>query len=155
MMTHEKCNAGAVSTMDLNFDGRSDLIIGCQMQSLDMDDMPDRDSIWHIPVLQNQVFLQTESGDFTLTNDPTLIARQGDRYGLEDDGSGLGLGPIDIDRDGLLDLVVANDTFSAELRGRSHRSPRRRLLSLRPCRRLRGHGEDWDQDEAWGSFRTW
>ncbi|MEC7750381.1 MAG: VCBS repeat-containing protein [Myxococcota bacterium] len=151
----KECNAGAVSTMDLNFDGRSDLIIGCQMQSLDMDDMPDRDSIWHIPVLQNQVFLQTESGDFTLTNDPTLIARQGDRYGLEDDGSGLGLGPIDIDRDGLLDLVVANDTFSSVNSGADHMPlpPGGVYFRCGPAEDCtwtwRGLGPGY---EAWGSF---
>ena len=114
------CNAGAVSSMDLNLDGRSDLIIGCQMQSLSMSNMPDREQIMHIPVLLNQVFLQTEDGQFVLSDDEQLIDRRGDRYGLEDDGSSLGLGQIDVDRDGLLDLVVANDTFSDVNSGDEH-----------------------------------
>ncbi len=149
------CNAGAVSTMDLNLDGRSDLIIGCQMQSLSMNNMPDREQIMHIPVLLNQVFLQDESGQFILSDDEALIDRQGDRYGLEDDGSGLGLGQIDVDRDGLLDLVVANDTFSDVNSGDEHTPmpPGGVYFRCAPAEDCtwtwRGLGPG---TEAWGSF---
>lgn len=87
------CMAGAYAATDFDHDGRIDILIGCQSLK--------------IPRSAEQVNIalrQTEEGGFELWDVPGYEA-------LSDDGVTLALGVIDADQDGLLDVVIVNDTF--------------------------------------------
>jgi hypothetical protein len=103
------CNAGAVAPIDIDLDGRLDLVIGCQEEGTRNDEL----------YLRNIVVIQTDGGFELLGRDPLTPPDQTDF--AEDDGSSLAFAVYDADDDGLLDLVVANDTFSTMGHGNAQR----------------------------------
>jgi hypothetical protein len=88
------CKAGAVLSLDFNYDGRVDVMIGCQVHRGLAGDAQ----------MFNLIFLQDESGTLRLADWPR---EPGQITG--DWGSSLALGGLDIDRDGLLDVLIAED----------------------------------------------
>ena len=137
------CKAGAMEWIDLDRDGLVDLVVGCQLGATQVNGRP-------LPVRairSNIALKQLVDGTFT------LFDADYDEL-LADDGSTLGLSSLDVNGDGLLDLVVANDTFSTLADpGHTEMTPGAVYFScspLEPClfdRRLLGTG-----DSAWGSF---
>jgi len=134
------CFAGAALAHDFNYDGRIDLYIGCQTEARTERNPEMRENI---------LFLQTQDGQ--LEPEP-----RENWYLLNDEGSSLGLGAIDFNNDGLLDIPVMNDTFT--LRGSIQIaydlnpgsilwrcSPLSDLCVFNSQRFARG-------DDAWGSF---
>jgi hypothetical protein len=146
---HALCNAGALIQDDLDLDGRIDLIIGCQ------EFYGEEASIAH----PNLALRQTAAGGFeVIGRDPDLAA--GAISVFDDDGSTLALARLDVDRDGLPDLLVANDTFStlgvpgvtepSFTTERTTGAYYRRCSPLEDCRYSRRHFAAGDP--AWGSF---
>ena len=129
------CLAGAYAATDLDHDGLVDLLFGCQ--SLKQPRRIDQHNI---------ALRQTAAGDFALFSDPLYDA-------LEDDGVTLAVGVIDIDDDGLQDIVVVNDTFVREGAETNHLTTGAALFRCAPAapcafdRRLFAEGT-----RAWGSY---
>ena len=87
-----QCMAGAALFMDLDQDGRGDLLVGCQLDEVDGQAVSKSNIAWR----------QTVTGDFEPITSSLL---------LDEEASTLALGVLDLNDDGLLDIVYANDTF--------------------------------------------
>ena len=87
------CYAGSYAATDLDLDGRVDLVIGCQDLK-----RPSRST------QTNLVFLQIDGGRFEPTDLPAYAP-------LASNGVTLAIGVLDIDNDGLLDVLILNDAF--------------------------------------------
>ncbi len=96
------CEAGAMLATDLDLDGRVDLYIGCGRYK--------RPEVSEHP---NFALRQNASGDL----EP--LALTGYRA-LESDGLTLALGSIDLNDDGLLDILIINDGFVPSGGGANH-----------------------------------
>ena len=132
------CVAGAFAPIDIDFDGDLDLYVGCQVGAASARNRPEE--------RRNLVFIHDGTGEFHLLDGP--MAEQ-----LADAGVTLAIGLHDLDDDGLIDMTLANDSFSTtDLRN----------LTLEPGRTYRRCAPtescDWDvrlvsdDDTAWGSF---
>ncbi|GEM_PF-1124826 len=104
-----RCVVGAGLPQDLNMDGRIDLMLGCQIGA----------NMGDLVRMVNMTFLQNDQGQLELVEREAVAA-------WADPGSTLGFGGLDIDDDGLQDLLVLNDTFS------THGVPGSPLDGLRP-----------------------
>ncbi len=87
-----QCMAGAALFVDLDLDGRGDVLVGCQLDEVDGQSVSKTNLAWR----------QTVTGDFEVLPSSLL---------LEEEASTLALGILDLNDDGLLDIVYANDTF--------------------------------------------
>ena len=90
------CMPGSALHIDVDYDGRLDLYVGCQLHGNELD----RNALYNI------LFLQNADGSFRLAerwSDYPLL--------LETQGSTLALGAADLDDDGLLDLMVSQDSI--------------------------------------------
>ncbi len=114
-----QCVAGAMVAADLNFDGRVDLMIGCQLLGLVGCGAPARD----IDAQRNLVFLQTPDGQ---------MAPSEAYPALRNEGITLALGVIDINDDGLPDVLVGNDDFSLAGSGGGMHPPGDALVRCAP-----------------------
>ncbi len=137
------CKAGAMEWMDLDRDGLVDMVIGCQLGASEVGGRP----LSPRAIRANLPFKQMPDGRFELFDSVFDDI-------LSDDGSTLGLSSLDVNEDGLLDLIVANDTFSTLANpGHSEMNPGSVYFSCSPLedclfdRRLLDTGAD-----AWGSF---
>lgn len=93
------CDAGAALPFDLDLDGHLDLVVGCTRTRTDETvdgGYPNLALRWNPDTGAFEPFPDAHT-------DPVLA----------DPGYTLALGALDVDRDGLLDLLVANDTFTA------------------------------------------
>jgi len=94
------CNAGAAVNLDLNYDGRLDLVVACHFTKIDEHGQ----SVLHL------VFAQDEDGRFTALDrgdwnqDQPLL--------LEAQNSTIALGATDLNDDGLIDLMVSEDFYT-------------------------------------------
>ncbi|MBM65662.1 MAG: hypothetical protein CMH55_05435 [Myxococcales bacterium] len=104
-----RCVVGAGLPQDLNMDGRIDLMLGCQIGA----------NMGDLVRMVNMTFLQNPEGRLELVEREAVAA-------WADPGSTLGLAGIDVDWDGMEDLVVLNDTFS------THGVPGSREEGLQP-----------------------
>ena len=89
------CLAGSLLATDIDLDGRVDLVIGCQARKIP-----------NASTQTNIILRQNDAGGFEPAEGAGL-------EGLESNGVTLALGSIDINEDGLLDIIVINDTFVA------------------------------------------
>ncbi len=132
------CAAGSAVPVDLDLDGDLDLYIGCQTE-FDA-------SITDVTMRHNLAFEQLDDGSFAridLPLDDPLV------------GSGvtLAIAVVDLDDDGLLDMVLANDSYSTVGRRNTDLEPGIRLHRCGPADACDWratnftHGED-----SWGSF---
>ena len=95
------CTAGAAHAQDFDHDGLLDLLIGCQLPSGVIEQLRQVD-------FPNILFRQIAPGVF----DPEDSPLQDE---LADRGNSLALGALDIDEDGLTDLLVTNDIWLGDL----------------------------------------
>ncbi|MBM65658.1 MAG: hypothetical protein CMH55_05415 [Myxococcales bacterium] len=93
------CFAGAALAHDFNYDGLVDLYIGCQTESRSQSNPEMR---------ENVLYLQTPEGSLEPEERHAW-------YLLNDEGSSLGIGALDFNDDGLMDIPVMNDTFTSPL----------------------------------------
>lgn len=158
----DRCVPGAVAAMDITFDGRPELVIGCQAHEEVLDDLRLLD--W-----RNLIFRQSEDGRWEPLEDA-------DHTLLRDDGVTLAFGIVDVTGNGLLDVVLANDTFSTTNRRNLQFSPgglRARCLPDEDCTwrarvfarntthwgsymgvgHVRAAGHDWIYLADWGPNR--
>ncbi len=99
------CRVFAVLAFDLNYDGLSDLVLGCGSRELTQT----RDGPHHMH--PNIALIQRQDGQFT-----QLLRRDWDSNGsLLLDAVALthAIGAADVDHDGLLDLMVSDEAFFA------------------------------------------
>ncbi len=130
----DRCTAGTAVAMDLDRDGRSDIYVGCQ-HSLRL-----ASTLANIPFMAggDEVYSALEFG-----HEPEL----------ENPGPTLGIAPTDLNDDGLLDIVLANDTFSGPDLRNIATDPGGVLFACPP-----GAGCTWHRrllasgNEAWGSY---
>ncbi|MEE2837122.1 MAG: VCBS repeat-containing protein [Myxococcota bacterium] len=95
------CNAGAAVSFDLNHDGHSDLLVGCQWDT----DMSHGSSLVNLAFVgDGQGNLRHLDRDEWDQDEPLLL------HAL---GSTLAFGAADLDQDGLLDLLVNEDEGTA------------------------------------------
>ena len=128
----DACAAGAVASHDVDLDGRPDLFVGCHATHPG------------IGVLPNFALRQSETGwepfSFPIG-------------GVTEEENTLALAVLDVDDDGLLDLVTVDDTYSNEFGRRVLNFPggiRRRCTPLEDC-----VDQLWymaEGPERWGSF---
>ena len=95
------CMVGSLVSLDVNYDGFLDLIVGCQSE-LDTDD----------PIeYRKLLFIQTPAHDFRYASDADW---SGDSLLLGTLGNALALGAVDLNDDGLQDLLVSHDVLVRE-----------------------------------------
>jgi hypothetical protein len=100
---HSGCQPAAAMPVDIDLDGRLDLVVACHHGGGDGDgDTPS--SVRGLAAMRNLVFLGQ--------SDDSFVEASAAEHGLEESASTLALGIADLDRDGLLDLVVVNDNES-------------------------------------------
>ncbi len=94
------CEAGAALAIDLDHDGDLDLYVGCQLRAEGNGGRP-------LPpmetIMANLTFLQQPGGEFSLAP-PELDQR------MANPGSTLALAAADLNEDGLLDILLMNDS---------------------------------------------
>jgi hypothetical protein len=95
------CFAGAALATDLNYDGRIDLYVGCQIPS----EVGNEGLESAMATLRNLIFLQNDDGGFSAAVGPEWEP-------LAATGVSLAIGAADLNADGLLDIMLADDTFS-------------------------------------------
>lgn len=108
------CIPGAVAPLDVTLDGRLELVLGCQAGSTSNEPAMDYD--W-----ENIILRQTDEGGLVPLNEEghELLVRNDATRELPGGGQGgctLALGLVDINDNGLLDVVLANDAFSTLFR---------------------------------------
>ncbi len=129
------CMAGSYAPTDLDLDGRVDLLVGCQSHK-----QPRRIE------QRNVAFRQREDGGFEVFSGPEYEP-------LDDDGVTLALGVIDVDQDGQLDLVVANDTFVVNGGQTNSLTTGGLLFRCDPARECAFEAHRFAEgSRAWGSF---
>lgn len=134
------CSAGAAAVVDLDLDGALDIYVGCQPQRLSPC-CDDDSETW-----RNFALRQSGSGQFEQL-------RGEDWQLLEDTGVTLAIAIYDLNQDGLLDILLANDTFTMLGDPPNGFRPGGALLRCAP-------GEDCEYrrvefgvgSDAWGSF---
>ncbi len=105
-----RCVAGSAVAMDVDLDGLLDLVIGCQLHSIVACRQPPQD----FEAQRNLAFRQRPDGQFELLE----ASGQGAlAEALADGGITLALGVLDVDEDGLPDLLVGNDDLTESGRG--------------------------------------
>jgi hypothetical protein len=129
------CNAGAAVNIDLDFDGLLDLVVGCHYNGVDEQGL----SAKHL------AFVQDGNGSFrslqqsSWAGDPPLL--------LVAQSSTVALGATDLNDDGLIDLIAAEDFYTkppgleADSGGVYLRCDPRNLCKFRPFRLGVGHTE--------------
>ncbi|MDE0881270.1 MAG: FG-GAP-like repeat-containing protein, partial [Myxococcota bacterium] len=96
--SRRNCLVGSLVNIDLNYDGRLDLYVGCQTEML-----RDRSVSYY-----NLAFLQNSEGNFEYLN-PDLWGAERSLL-LKTNGNTLALGAADLNEDGLIDLIVSQDS---------------------------------------------
>lgn len=136
-----RCVAGAALATDLDHDGLQDVLIGCQLDRIAPCCAPQ-----DFEGQANLALRQTPDGALRPWDDP-------DAQVLANEGVSLAIGGLDVNQDGLLDLLLANDTFSRRDSPSNNQDPGGLLLACaptEPCRfRLVPFGPG---SRAWGSF---
>jgi hypothetical protein len=94
------CNAGSAISSDFDYDGRSDLVIGCDLDMIDNQEYSFR----------NLLFLQGDDGELHFVDGAERYGGNSPLLNLQ--SSTLALGGADINGDGLLDLIVSEDMFA-------------------------------------------
>ena len=90
------CLTASAIQIDLNYDGRLDLYVGCQLNAVDYD----------INAIVNMVFLQTPDARFEYVEDASIYPLL-----MQPEGSTLALGAADLNDDGLIELMVSQDSI--------------------------------------------
>ena len=108
------CLPGAFLPIDLDADGDLDLYVGCQ-RALNWNPALGRSD-------ENVAFVQGPPGTFELV----------DAEELQSWGISLALGAVDLQEDGLLDIVVANDSFSNDEQRNVLEEPGYRFIRCAP-----------------------
>ncbi len=129
------CPAHAVLGIDLNYDGLKDLIIGCFSQNFS-DAVPE--NTW----LRNLILMQQSDGSFVPG-----------QFGLDGVGATLALGARDVNGDGLLDILVANDTFTSRDEEANGLDPGGVYMRCSPLEECDTRPARWGNgDQGWGSY---
>jgi hypothetical protein len=115
------CEPSSLVPLDIDLDGDLDALIGCTAPNIRVDNMFEDDtSFW----LQSHL-LRNEEGQLRLESgpwaeEPRLL------------GNPLTFGLVDLDENGLIDLVAPNDSFSTEGRRNLHLAPGTLHVRCRP-----------------------
>ena len=96
------CNAGAAVNLDLNFDGRLDLVVACHYTDVDTQGR----SVLHL------AFVQTPDGGFEALTRANWNTQTDAPLLLEAQNSTIALGAADLNEDGLIDLMVSEDFYT-------------------------------------------
>ena len=138
------CDAGSAVVVDLDLDGHLDLLVGCARTRTDPtsdDGYPNLALRWNPTTSAFELLGDALPGVDT----PALLA---------DPGYTLALGVLDVDRDGLPDILIANDTFTSRDESANFLPPGSALFRCPPDDLLcsfEPHAFD-SGDRAWGSF---
>lgn len=131
------CSAGSAVAVDIDLDGDLDLYVGCQA-NLSVDNTRE--------MRYNLVFEQRADGSFSRLDLPRA-------HPLVDEGVTLAIGVIDLDDDGLLDMVLANDSYSTVGRRNLALGPGTRLHRCAPDEVCTWQASNFTRGEdSWGSF---
>lgn len=87
------CRAHSALPVDLDWDGRLDVVVACI-------------------AFEEGEGAETEEGAFNLALRQTAGGFEPLSFAMDGPGQTLALGALDVDEDGLVDLLIANDTFS-------------------------------------------
>jgi hypothetical protein len=136
----QTCHAGPVIAADLDYSGTIDLLVGCQGTFL-ADYSP-----MGRPRIPIQLWLGDGNGDFAWEDgDGFEVVRGG--------GDVLALGALDVNRDGLLDLVAAADTLSNPEARNTSQWPGGYFVACSPLESCRYRYHRFADDAAaWGSL---
>ena len=138
------CDAGSAAAADLDLDGHLDLLIGCARNRAD----PTRDDGYQNLALRwdpvAEAYALFRPGELGGDDTDAVLANQ---------GYTLGLGILDVDRDGLPDILVANDTFTARDESANFLPPGTALFRCAPDAECVYTSVAFDEgDRAYGSF---
>jgi hypothetical protein len=138
------CDAGSAVAVDLDLDGHLDVLIGCARNRSD----PTSDNGYPNVALR----WDPETGAFALFAPGELGDGETDAL-IADQGYTLGLGVLDVDRDGLPDILVANDTFTARDESANFLPPGATLFRCAPGADCTYTNIAFDEgNKAYGSF---
>jgi hypothetical protein len=136
-----RCMAGAALATDLDQDGLQDLLVGCQL-----DRIAPCCARQDYEGQANIAFVQRPGEGLVLWDDPDAAL-------LRNDGISLALAGVDINEDGLGDVVVINDTFTRRDNPSNLQNPGGLLVACAPDEGCLFREQPFDQgNRAWGSF---
>ncbi len=132
--TRRQCRANGALTIDFDFDGRQDLVIACS-------ELRGQNSAGLDGPRDNITLRQTNDGRF----EPVELK-------LDNNGSTLAVAALDANDDGLLDILLANDTYSQRDQSANGFDPGGVFLACPPDQECQHAPWRWGQDaQAWGS----